>query len=295
MKERAICLGIQMFNFIAGGDWNQISSMEDVFELLGHLKDAGYDGVEWCNFMLNGEYMDVLLLKEKMDTLGLRTCGLHFHFESMEKLKEDTALAVQRCKILQSPYLIFAYSTPQTFGIEPEKKETGNPFKGPELVYTPEHIDGWAREMNKVLAIMRPACEAAGIEVLYHNHADELRKGSDGKFFFDAIAADGKEVDVYWVAKGLDGKVSTALDYVRERKDTVRLLHIKDGLDGSIFPNEMCGWGKGTYPIQSEIDCAKELGLSWIVYENDEPKNFGTTGLEDAMQTGVYVKEKIRL
>lgn len=295
MEDRKISLGIQMFNFVAGEDWIKVSSMEDVYDILEGIKKAGFDGVEWCNFMMNGPYMDVDLLKKKMDELGLKTCGLHFHFQEMDTLEKDCKEAVKRCEILESPYLIFAFSTPQTFGIEPEKKESEIPFKEPETVYTPEHIDAWIGETDKVLELMRSACAGTGIEVLYHNHADEMLRGSDGTCFFDAIAADGKEVDVYWVAKGLDGKVSTALDYVRGQKDTVRLLHIKDGLNGSIFPNEMCGWGKGTYPIQSEIDCAKELGLSWVVYENDAPKNFGTTALEDALQTGDYVKEQIRL
>ena len=294
MNSREIKLGIQMFNFLAGDDWMGISSMEEVAALLEGIKKAGFDGVEWCNFMLNGPYMDLDLLKGKMDELGLATCGLHFHFQK-DTLEEDCREAVRRCKILQCPYLIFAASTPQTFGIEPDEKEPPMPYMKPELVYTPEHIDAWVREMDRVLEVMKAVCAGTGIQVLYHNHADELRKGSDGKYFFDAIAVDGKEVDVYWVAKGLDGKVATALDYVREQKDTVRLLHLKDGLNGSIFPDEMCGWGKGTYPIQAEIDCAKELGLSWVVYENDAPKNFGTTGLEDAFQTGKYAREQLKL
>jgi len=288
-------LAIQMFNLAAGGDWDNISSMEQLYELLESLKSAGYDGLEWCGFMLNGDWLDLELLKQNMDALGLETCAMHFHIQSRESLREDCEKAVRQCRVLGSPYLILASTTPQMFGIEPDAQEEKDPFGKAPVCFAPEKIDAWIQETNAVLDVMKEVCHKAGIRVLYHNHADEMRKGSDGRYFFDAIAPDGKEIDVYWVAKGLDGKVSTALQYVREQKEAVQLIHIKDGLNGSVFPNEMCGWGKGTYPIQSEIDCAKELGLSYVVSENDAPKNFGTTGLEDAIQTAAYAAEKLVL
>lgn len=295
MNTEKIRLGIQMFDFAAGGDWEKISSMEEISDLLRQLKEVGYDGVEWCSFMLGSEYMDLVLLKEMMDRIGLKTCGMHFHYQNADTFEKDCAEAVERCRVLESPYLIFAFSIPQTFGIEPEKPETEHPFANKEPLFTSEQIDAWIKEADHVIEAMKAACEGTGIEVLYHNHADELRKGTDGDRFFDAIHPDGREVDVYWVAKGMDGRVSTALDYVREHRSEVRLLHIKDGLNGSVFPNEMCGWGKGTYPIQEIIECARELNLKWVVVENDAPQNFGTSGLEDAIETGTYVKEHIRL
>ena len=230
-----------------------------------------------------------------MDELDLQTCGLHFHFRSADTLEQDCETAVLRCQILKSPCLIFALSVPRMFGIEPDKKEAENPYKEPEEFYRPEHIDAWICKAGQVIGAMQSACAGMGIQVLYHNHAMEMQKGSDGRRFLDAISPDGREVDVYWAAKGLDGKVSTALEYVWENRDQIRMLHVKDGLNGSIFQNEMCGWGKGTYPIQDIIDCAKKIGISWVIAENDAPNNFGTTGLEDALQTAAYVRQHIRL
>ena len=295
MKTKNIRLGIQMFNFVMGGDWGAIASMEDVKSLLKKIRDAGFDGVEWCSFMLDGEYMDVQLLRETMDALGLETCGMHFHYQTAETLEEDCRRAVQRCRILGSPYLIFAYSIPQTFAIEPAKTEQADPHAQPVPVFDPEQIDEWIREADRVIAVMKEFCRDSGIKVLYHNHADELRKGSDGRRFLESITPDGLETDVYWVAKGLDGKAASALDYIWEHKEKVCLFHLKDGLDGSVFSGEMCGWGKGTYPLQKIIDCAAELGLTWVVSENDAPKNFGTSGIEDAAQTGCYAREHLRL
>lgn len=294
MKTGNVQLAVQMFNFLAGGDWPQISSMEEVGTLLSRLKEAGYDGVEWLNFMLEGDYMDVRELRSCMDRAGLKTCGMHFHAMGddgwkSEVLKKNCSIAVERCKILESPYLIFAMSSPKSFGIEPSVRiPSGKPFEPDKFEYTPEEIDAWVSHMDESIDIMKDACQGTGIEVLYHNHADELLKNSKGQYFLDAIHC-AKEVDVYWVAKGTDGKVSTALDYVRRTRDSIRMLHVKDGLDGSVFSGEMCGWGKGTYPISSIIDCAGELGLSWAVIENDAPQNFGTTGLEDAVQSMEFV------
>jgi len=295
-NNKKINLSIQMFNFIAGGDWDQVKSMQDVENLLARIADAGYDGVEWCNFMLFGEYMDIAELKKIMDKLGLKTSGYHFHYWNTDSLEEDCKVAAQRCQTLGSKYLIYAMSNPASFGIgqneENEKENEKVKWKGDEkTVYTPEQIDEWIVQADRIIAELKKACEGTGIEVLYHNHAEEFLKGSDGRYFMDSIASDANEVDVYWVAKGTDGKVSTALDYVRSRKDHIRILHMKDGLNGSVFQGEMCGWGKGTFPLSDIVDCACECGFEWIVIENDAPQNFGTTGIEDAVESAAVAKK----
>lgn len=280
-----IRLGIQMFNFFAGGDWEHIKTQEDAEQLLSKLAEAGYDGVEWLNFSFQGKDLDISGLKQKMDELGLETCSLHFHYQNAETLEEDCRIAAERCLLLGTDKLIFAFSLPTMFGIQPDEK--GN--------YTPQQIDEWASCTDHVLSVLQDACKKTGIKVLYHNHNTEFLKGTDGRYFLDMIHPEGLEPDVYWISKGLDGKVSSALDYIRNYDGKIMLLHMKDGMDGSVHTGEMCGWGKGTYPLQKIVDCAKELNLPWVVLENDAPNNFGTSGLEDALECAEYAAKHIDL
>ena len=281
--DSKIKVAVQMFNFIAGGDWISIKNQQEADALIAGLADAGFDGLEWCNFQLGADYLDLDALKNKMDECGLKTCAMHFHYNSADTLEQDCRTAVQRCQTLGTDKLIFAYSVPDIFGIAPDA----------DGKYTPEQIDEWALKADEVIDTLTEAAKGTGISILYHNHDAEMLTGTDGKPFMEMIHPDAIEFDVYWVAKGLDGKVSSALEYVRKNKDKTVLLHIKDGLDGSVFKGEMCGWGKGTYPLQSIVDCAKELGLEWVVIENDAPNNFGTTGLTDAQESAQYASKNI--
>lgn len=276
-------LGIQMYNFMVGGDWDEIDSQEKVTELVNELAEDGYEGLEWCNFQLGGDYLDIDQLKTAMDEAGLETCGMHYHYDA-EDPEGSAKTVVERCQALDCDKLIFAYSTPETFGIEAD--EDGN--------WTPEQVDQWVDEINTVMDTLRSAAEGTDIQVLYHNHATELLTGTEGEYAINMIDSDQKEIDVYWTSKGLDGKVDSALDYVNSVGDQVYALHVKDGLDGSTHTGEMCGWGKGTFDLQKIVDTAKENeSIEWVIVENDNPGAFGTTGLEDAKQSAEYAAANI--
>lgn len=276
-------LGIQMYNFVVGGDWVNLDSQEGVDELLREIADAGYEGVEWCNFQLAGD-LDLEETKKVMDEVGLETIGMHFHYGTEETLVDNIDTCIERMNYLGTDKLIFAYSTPATFGIEAD--EDGN--------WTPEQIDEWADKIQGVLDTMKQETEGTDIKVTYHNHATEMQTGTEGEKVFDMIKPDAKEVDVYWTSKGLDGKVQTALDYVKEHDDEVYLLHVKDGMEGSTHTGEMCGWGKGTYDLQSIVDAAKaSSNIDWVIVENDSPASFGLSGIEDAMESAEWAHSNI--
>lgn len=277
-------MGLQMYNFVEGGDWGEIDSQDKVDELLRQIADAGYEGVEWCNFQLAGDYINLEETKKVMDEVGLETVGMHFHYGTEETLTEDIDTCIDRMNYLGTDKFIFAYSTPATFGIEAD--EDGN--------WTPEQIDEWADKIQGVLDAAKKETEGTDIKVMYHNHATEMQTGTEGEKVFDMITPDAKEVDVYWTSKGLDGKVQSALDYVKEHDDQVYLLHVKDGMEGSVHTGEMCGWGKGTFDLQSIVDAAKESSnIEWVVVENDSPASFGLSGIEDAKESAEWAKENI--
>ncbi len=275
-------LGLQMYNFIVGGDWREVKSMEDLRGVLQRVANAGYDGVEWCNFQLEADYIDLHGLKMLMDELGLETAGMHFHFNTEASLSGDAKKAVKRCRVLNTKNLIFSYSTPAVFGMETDEKGK----------WSLQQIDAWSEKIDMVVNALKKAAKGTGIRVLYHNHSDEFLKGSNGLYCNDMITPEGLEVDVYWVSKGTDGKVSTALEYVRKHRDVTYMLHVKDGLEGSVFRGEMCGWGKGTYNIQSIIDAARESEkIEWVIVENDAPYNFLMSAIEDAEESAAYARK----
>lgn len=285
-------LGVQMFNLAAGGDWAKAKSQEDITRMLEALAAAGYDGVEWCDFLLNAETPegmpepmrpDLARIRADMDRLGLETCALHYHFRAKDP-EGSVQAAVQRCLALGSDKLIFAFSTPEMFGEKPDEKGQ----------YTAEQIDRWAERVNEILRVMKQAVQGTGIRVLYHNHAPEFLQGTDGRRAFDLFEADGKEVDVYWASKGLGGSVDAALDYVEAHAAQTEMLHVKDGLAGSAHTGEMCGWGKGTFDLQKIIDKAKaHKNIGWVIVENDNPGSFHLSGLEDSIQSAEYARAKL--
>ena len=268
---------LQSYNFVVGGDLSDEGfSLIDTF---GALAAAGYEGLEWCGFFNDG-MVEVDAVVEAYANSGLECTGYHYHLS--QDVEASVKTAVERCVAYGCDKLIFAYSSPASFGIEAD--EDGN--------WTPEQIDEWAAKVNEVLAAMKAAAEGTNIKVMYHNHAIEFLKGTDGRYMLDMLECDGLEVDVYWAAKNVNTGYSLAnvLDYVRANKEKIFLLHVKDGLAGSSVTGEMCGWGKGTFDIQAIIDVAKECGIDTVVVENDNPNAFGLSGLEDALESAEYAK-----
>ncbi len=271
-------LSLQSYDFAVGGDFSDPNF--SILDSLKVLADAGYEGLEWCGFMNNSLGIDAADLAAAYKDAGLEVTGYHFHMGS--DIEADAKTAVERCVTLGCDKLIFAYSTPASFGIAAD--ENGE--------WTAEQVDEWAAKVNEVLATLKKAAEGTDIKVMYHNHADEFRKGTDGRYMLDMLECDGIEVDVYWSSKNVNTgySVDYVLNYVRENKDKVLLLHVKDGLAGSKVTGEMCGWGKGTFDIQAIIDTAKECGIESVIVENDNPSSFGLTGLTDALESAEYAK-----
>ena len=277
MKQDAsrVKFGIAIYNFVVGKDLRAIDSMDGLKDLLQEIAAAGYDGVEWYQGKLDDPYMDLQALKEIMDELNLESTSLQFVFRSMDTLKEDAENAIETCLALGTDRLVIS-TFPGYFGITAD--DDGK--------WTAEQIDSWAENANAMIHMMQEAAQGTGVQILYHNHNTEFLPCSDGRYALDHIVADGKQIDIYWAAKGLDGVLSEAVDYVNTNIDDVYLMHIKDGTDGSSAINDISSWGAGDYDIQSVINIARGCEhVEWVIAENDLPKG---SGLEDAKRTAAY-------
>ena len=118
-----------------------------------------------------------------------------------------------------------------------------------------------------------------GIKTYYHNHCEEFVPFEDGTLPIDIIKAKcDLEIDTYWSFHA--GEDNRAL--LKAKKDNIVLVHVKDGIDGK--PKAL---GEGNCDIPAVIETAKEIGLEWVIVENDDPV---PTGLEDIARSYKYLK-----
>lgn len=283
---------LMIFNLIAGGDLDASkahpSSRQKIYKILEETADLGFEGVEWANLLSPIEMSDLFELdlsdlKSAMDKLGLETTSIHYHYGWIDT-DEKICHAVETCRKLNCKNLVFAYATPETFGIRPDSD--GN--------WTSQQISQWVNFMNTAMDKLMTAAAGTGIEVVYHNHADEFLKTADGDFVLDQIHCNAKEFDFYWAMKGLKS-YDKALAYLKWHKNEVRMIHLKDGLRVNFGASgDMCSWGDGTYDLQGIINVARENhGIEWIVAENDNPANSGKTGLQDAVDSAGYARKQL--
>ena len=106
-----------------------------------------------------------------------------------------------------------------------------------------------------------------GLQLHYHNHDHEfdevggttchriLREETEDVMF---------EVDVGWA--GVGGADPPAL--LRELDDRVSLVHCKD-MDFATgdFPT----FGEGDLDVEATVAAARDVGVDWLIYENDDP------------------------
>lgn len=202
-------------------------------EILGMIKRAGYDCVEFAGFYgLTPEEVKSLLEKH-----GLCGVSAHIGADQIES---------------QLPYI-------DALGIK--------------NVYIPwNNYDGLSGkkydEFVAKLKAVKPLLDARGVNFGYHNHADEYRNGSD-KVADLMRDVDGltSELDIYWAtAAGLD-PVAVMEKYGKR----LSALHIKDmDPDAPLSsptskPNAVIGEGKSH--AKDAYYKAKEMGLDLVVLE----------------------------
>ena len=135
-------------------------------------------------------------------------------------------------------------------------------------------------QLFELVAEVRPKLEAAGMELLYHNHDHEFQViGNDTAI--EQIARQVKlEVDAYWVfAAGQDVPA-----WLLSHQHEIRLLHLKDG-DHERHP---CALGEGENAIEAILRTADQIGVEWLIVENDHPV---PDGLSDVARSMAYLKK----
>ncbi len=189
-------------------------------------------------------------IKARLDELGLTAVGTHIGVDSYNGENISSTLAYSKALGMKC------------IGVG------GGPTGTPEdLIKT-----------AGTLCFGNTAAEKEGMKVFFHNHTHEFEDVGGVRPIDVLLSACYVEVDTYWSYRaGVDN-----YSFITENKDRIVLLHVKDGIDGT--PKAL---GEGDCDVPAVIRAAKDIGIDWIVVENDNPE---PCGLDDITRSYKYLQ-----
>ncbi len=222
---------------------NDYTNGEEFLEILGKVKELGFDGVEFAGFA----GVEPEVIKARLDELGLTAVGCHMGLDDLKepKLEETVKIA----KALGMKYIGIGGAPHST---EEDVKILGDVYAHANAKYADE-----------------------GLKFYYHNHTEEYEIKFGDSLCMDVIADNAYlEVDTYWsFCGGADN-----YKYLTENKDRIVLLHIKDGID-----RKPTALGEGNNDLLTVFKAAKEIDIEWLVLENDDPVPTGIEDITRSM------------
>jgi sugar phosphate isomerase/epimerase len=222
----------------------QLYSVRDLTakDFAGTVKEIariGYAGVELAGF---GNLKTPQEAKKALDDAGLKVCGNHVGFESLE----SNLNAVLDGNEILGNKMIVCPSLP-----EARRKDAA----------------GWkqvAASLNNIGA----ACQKRGFELAYHNHAFEFAR-FEGQTGMDILFGNTDpnlvkaELDLFWV-KFAD--VDPAA-YTKQLGKRVALLHMKDMAAGA--EKKFAPVGTGIVDFRAVLTAAAQLPIKAYIVEQD--------------------------
>lgn len=236
-------------------------------ETLRAMKEAGYDGIELCGFMIHPMGMMVRLLTQAagmpvgkggnldwhtlIKESGLQVVSLHLDLGTLER---DVQAAAGEAKAFGTKYIVITGMYRFDYGSEAAVREL-------------------AQRLNKV----GKALKEQGIELLYHNHNCELRKVNTKQTAYDVLLEETNpsyvnfEFDSYWFAEG----GADPLYWMRKLGSRMKLWHINDrgsrvsGVSMTpILKTDSMELGTGNMPLDALLEHAKKTGCEGVILES---------------------------
>ena len=231
------------------------------------MKEAGYDGIELCGFMIHPMGMMVRLLTQAagmpvgkggnldwnslMNESGLQVVSLHLDLGTLER---DVQAAAGEAKAFGTNYIVITGMYRFDYGSEAVVREL-------------------AERLNKV----GKALKEQGIELLYHNHNCELRKVNTKQTAYDILLEETDpsyvnfEFDSYWFAEG----GADPLYWMRKLGSRMKLWHINDrgsrvsGVSMTpILKTDSMELGTGNMPLDALMEQAKAVDCEAVILES---------------------------
>ena len=226
-------------------------SPDDFLALFPKIKALGFDGVE-----LGGDCrgLDAAAVRRALDGAGLAATGTHMNLDDLRP--KNLPRTIEYCKRVGLSMV----------GIGGADHRT-------------------PRRTAKSCAVLKAASDAAapqGITVYYHNHESEFKPYKKGGLPIDSFMdACMLQVDTYWsFCAGVDNYT-----FLTAHRDRICAIHIKDGAG-----RDTRALGEGGCDLAAVVRGAKEIGLEWLVLENDTPR---PDGLSDAQRSMAWLKANV--
>jgi Sugar phosphate isomerases/epimerases len=231
----------------------------DYWGTLQKIADIGYRGIEGMTGpLLEGDVAENL---KRLHDLGLQVLTVSARRET---LREDVGRIITEAKALQAPRVTVWWGPCETRESLLQDAEVYN-------------------TAGKRLA-------AEGIQLCYHNHEHEFRTTFNGVYALDVLAEHTDpealffEIDVAWVTFGGEDPVAV----LKRMAGRVPAIHVKD-LYGLGERGQFTAVGTGVVPVQASVRTAIEVGIEWVVVEQDTLRNL--TPLETATVSYLNLKE----
>lgn len=210
-------------------------------ETLKSVSEFGYNGVEFAG-LYGKTPEEVRKLCEKYGLIPISA-----HVGIAEMLENENVFFDY--KKIGCEYIAIPYIAPEEMSTETDRRKT----------------------IEKV-RILSEKAKAAGLKMLYHNHAHELSK-LNGKNFLDELYSAVPDIllpefDVCWLHFAGEDPVA----YLERYADRIKVVHLKDyvAVDGAERP-DFRPLGRGKVDIPSVVKTAEKLGAEWLIVEQDAP------------------------
>lgn len=243
-----------------------IGTQEKAENTLRLMKEAGYDGIELCGFMI--KKMPVMV--RALTRLAGMPMGKSGNLD-WEKLIKASGLKVVSVhedlgSILRAPEEMIAEA--ERFGTDKIVVTGMYRFDFSDK----EEVLKLARQLNQAGKLLLEG----GISFLYHNHNCEFRKVEPHKTAYRLLMEETDpdlvnfEFDSYWPTEaGAD-----ALKLMEELGERLKLYHINDrgtrvqGKTGSILKSDSMELGYGNMNLQAMVETAGRNGAEAVILES---------------------------
>lgn len=236
-------------------------------ETMRKMKEAGYNGIELCGFMIHPSGMMVRLMTKaagmpvgnggKLDwprlvkDSGLKVVSIHQDLGSVER---DPAAVAQEAKKFGTDKIVITGMYRYAYGDR-------------------DAVRDLARRLNKAGDILKKE----GVELLYHNHNCEFLQVAPGQNAYQLLLAETDpdvvnfEFDSYWCAEC----GANPLAVMNALGNRMKLWHINDRGTRQAGPcmtpilkSDSMELGYGTMPLTALAEKAKAAGVEAVILES---------------------------
>ena len=214
------------------------------------VAEAGYKNIEAAGYK-DGKFYNMTPadFKKLLQEFGLNPISTHQGSVTMENA--DAMIA--DVKAAGFKYFVIPVPPMGLFNFDRETRTMG--------------MTGGAANLAEIVTTLGKKCQAAGLELLYHNHDFEFQKDSDGIVPIDYLLehCDPKyvnfQMDLYWVTKAGADPVA----YFEKYPGRFKIWHVKDMDEQGRFAPV----GKGKIDFARILENKKLSGMKYYMVEQD--------------------------